>query len=183
MFPLYCLAIDQNRRMLLFDNPTQATGFAVFLVTFICCWLPGRGGGWRWLAAIYLVLAGEMLLEGRHGLRLFVNDLMQQSGLYSARGGYQLVIAGLAIVVLLFAIHQIMQRGIWTQVSQPGKWAWLTTLGLLMFFAVEFLSVHALDALLYQTSGGLMRIAWVWLFLAGITAASAIIQARQSAGD
>lgn len=183
MFPLHCLVIDQNSHMLLFDNPTQATGFAVFLVTSICCWLPGRRGGWRWLAAIYLVLAGELLLEGRHGLRLLVNDLMQQSGLYSARGGYQLVIAGLVTVVLLIAIYQILRRGLWTKVSQRGKRAWIATTGLLMFFAVEFLSVHAVDAVLYHTSGGLMHIAWIWLLLAGITTVSAIIEVRQSAGD
>ncbi|MEO0439656.1 MAG: hypothetical protein AAF067_02150 [Pseudomonadota bacterium] len=135
------------------------------------------------LAAIYLVLAGEMLLEGRHELRLLVNDMMQQGGLYSGRGGYQLVIAGLVVAALLLAVYKIVRRGLWAKVSQRGKWAWTATIGLLMLFAVEFLSVHAVDALLYQNSGGLMRIAWIWLFLAGITAASAIIQARQSAGD
>lgn len=183
MFPLYCLAIDQNSHMLLFDNPTQAAGFAVFLVTSICCWLPGRRGGWRGLTAIYLLLAGEMLLEGRHVLRLLVNDLMQQSDLYSARSGYQLVIAGLAVVVLLSIIHQIVRCGLWAKVPQPGKWAWTATIGLLILFAAEFLSAHAVDALLYQTSGGLMRIAWAWLFLAGITSVSAIIRFRQTAGD
>lgn len=166
--------------MLLFDNPAQAAGLVAFLAAFVCCLVAGRTGGWLWLAVIYLALAVEMVVETRHELRLLVNDLMQQGGLYSARGEYQLIIAGLVTIVVLLTIYQLLRSGLWKQSSSAGKRAWTATIVLLLLFAVEFLSVHAIDALLYQTIGGLMRIAWFWLALAGITGISAIMHARRS---
>ncbi|SIN60432.1 hypothetical protein SAMN02745824_0664 [Parasphingorhabdus marina DSM 22363] len=167
--------------MLLFDNSTQAAGLLAFLIAFGCCLIPGRRGAWSWLAAIYLALAIEMMVETRHGLRLLVNDVMQRGGLYADRTGYQLAIAGLLTILVLAVLYQVAQSGLWRKSSRAAKTAGIATLILLLLFVVELLSLHAIDALLYQTTGGLMRVGWSWIVLAGVTAISAIFQGRAAA--
>ena len=161
---------------MLFDNSTQAAGLVAFLFTCGCCLALGRMGRWLWIAIIYFALTIEMIVETRHGLRLLVNGVMQHYGLYADRSEFQFVIAGLLVILVMAGLHQINGRGILTASSLAEKLAWMATLLLLLVFAFEFVSVHAIDGFLYQMAGGLMRIAWFWLALAGITAISAISQ-------
>src|SRR3546814_19253476 len=54
------------------------------------------------------------------------------------------------------------------------------TLLSMMLFLLETISLHGVDALIYQPARGLLVIGWLWLLLGGMTAACAWLNIRRT---
>ncbi|QTD56242.1 hypothetical protein [Parasphingorhabdus cellanae] len=156
--------------MSLFENPTQAVGIFAFLTAFFGCVMAGRSTGWiiwRWLTALYLVFAIELMVGLRHGLRVMVNDVMQSAEIYSDRAVIQwaLVLVLLALVLALSSRYLIRARK-FGSLSKTRFAAIAATVALISVFLLELISFHEIDALLYQKFASVMVIGWIWAGLA-----------------
>src|SRR3546814_1150222 len=74
----------------------------------------------------------------------------------------------MAVVVGLTAIglFQLQGRSGMRRYSGAAK----VTLLSMMLFLLETISLHGVDALIYQPARGLLVIGWLWLLLGGMTA-------------
>ncbi len=168
--------------MSLFENPTQTMGIIAFLSTFLSCVLAGRFATWtiwRWLAAIYLFFVLEIALGWRHGLRLVVNDALQSVGIYGDRTMIQLaLVATLLLIVILISLPYKMLANKIGPRRKNHYVAICATVLLFLLLIVELISFHRFDYLLYQTSGSIMLIGWIWAGLAIVIMASALLNLR-----
>ncbi len=166
--------------MSLFDNPTQAFGIVFFSFAALGCAFAMRIAFWRWLAVLYLLFAVEIGLGGRHLFHLKVNDVMQSVGIYADRAIVQWILIAVLISVLLLFLSRY--RASLGMISYGALWrsiAGVATGLLLLLFVIELISVHEIDAFIYQTLFGVMLIGWMWAALAIVVASAAFLDKRR----
>jgi magnesium-transporting ATPase (P-type) len=158
-------------------NPTQFVGLLSFSVTAALCFAVWRStqnarSTWAWITIAYAGLAIDVLLSGRHLLSGALRSILRTIDLYQNRGFLQILIVFLLIAIAL-AIVGMTVRLSRQQVSSASKAALATALTLL-FFLVETVSAHKIDAILYQKAGPILFIGWIWIALATLTITIAI---------
>ncbi|WP_108810018.1 hypothetical protein [Sphingorhabdus sp. Alg231-15] len=167
--------------MSLFDNPTQAFGIVFFSFAALSCAFAMRIVFWRWLAVLYLLFAAEISLGGRHFFHLKMNDVMQSVGIYADRAIVQwILIVAVISVLLLFLSRYRDSLGSIGYVALWRSTGGVATGLLLLLFATELISVHEIDAFIYQTVFGVMLIGWMWATLAMVVASAAFFDQRRS---
>ena len=143
-------------------NPTQLLGLGVTGVSAL--WLAITW--WRfpsrfWIACLsfFLLVHAEIWYSGRHQLSGLVSSWLQQLGWYSQRQTPQ-------IAASLLLAAGIVVLGCWWLVRNRSRANHLgagLSIGLLTFlFGLETVSLHAIDAILYQRIASVLLIGWLW---------------------
>jgi hypothetical protein len=167
-------------------NPTQISGVLAFAAAAgACAWAARRtreraAVPWRWLAVANAGFTAEIVLGLRHEVHGAVDALLQANGWYAQREPLQqglLVVAllagGAGLVALLRACRS--QRAAAPAVLASG------VVGAL--FALELISLHAIDALLYRRIGPLMLIALLWAACAAVVVRAGLRAAAAAAAS
>lgn len=155
-------------------NPTQLTGLLVFGCAAIACAIAGRVCSerrWWRLAGVSSVCMLEVALGLRHRAHDLVDSVLQAGGWYGSRSHTQMLL--LAIVALLAAgtlAWLLSLRGTAAEIRVSAA-ASLTALWL---FAIEAISLHAVDALMYSLIGPVLVIGWAWAALALVIGGAAL---------
>lgn len=158
----------------LHTNPTQLIGLLAFAgATVACARAAVALGGRRWwlLASAASACLLEVAIGLRHRSHDLVDAMLQAKGLYAARGQAQealLAIAGLLAIGTLAGLLR------WRGADIHSRVAAIACLASLCLFAVEAISLHAVDAVMYAKLGPVLLIGWAWATLALVTAASAL---------
>lgn len=126
---------------------------------------------WATLAALHAAWALEIVLNLRYRFRAAILPLLQDRGWYASRTAWQ----GAAIVAAL-----LLGTGL-------AAWAWRrhrgdrAALGAIagsalafLLLAVETISLHRVDAVMYAEAGPLVLLAWAWIGAGAIVIASAL---------
>ena len=136
---------------------------------------------WATLATLHALWALEIVLNLRYRFRAALIPLLQDRGWYASRTTWQ----GAAIVVALllgaalagFALRRHRRDG-------AALGAIFGTALALMLLAVETISLHRVDAVMYADAGPLVVLAWLWVGAAAIVIASALAASpRRSQGQ
>ncbi len=149
-------------------NPTELTGLLSFAAATIACLIATRPSGspdthiWKVLALINCLF----LIEVRVGLRYRINELvitlLKTEGLYAQLHGssQEIIILSIATIALVFVTLLLF----WRQVAGgTARVAASITIAVLALFAIETVSLHALDAVFYRPIGPVLMLGWVWV--------------------
>ena len=156
-------------------DATQWTGVISFGLAAATCLVAGCRP-WPLLTIVNAGFAAECALGWRHGFHDWAVAAM--GDLHSGRTPAQFLMT--AVVVGLTAIGLLQSRdgsGMRGH-SDAAKVTLLST----MLFLLETISLHGVDALIYQPAKGLLVIGWLWLLLGGMTVACAWLNFRRT-GD
>ena len=148
-------------------NPTQLIGMLSFAAASIACLIATRRSGfrdarvWKVLALTYCLFLLEVFIGLRHRIHDLVNDLLMADNLYNERSGMQeTIIISLATVALMLVMLVVL----WRQFAgSAARVAAGITIAVLALFAIETVSLHALDAIFYRPTGPVLMIGWIWL--------------------
>lgn len=162
----------------LFDtNPTQIAGVLAFAVAAAACWLAARGArgsaakAWKLLAVLQGLFLAEVVFGVRHEAHEVVNGFLQDHGWYWQRQTAQVLLLGVALVTVGVGLAAIMR---WGRAHRGVLPAALASFAVAMLLALEMISLHAVDALLYFHVGSLMVIAALWVACAAVIVACAV---------
>jgi hypothetical protein len=166
-------------------NPTQLTGLLAFALATAACVIAARRGGaqrarWWRMAALQALCFLEVLLGFRHRAHDLVDALLQARGWYAARGPLQvaLLAAALCLAALTFVALIRLRRvdtSVWTAAAATAAALWL--------FAIEMVSLHAVDAVMYIRLGPLLLIGACWAACAAVVAWAALRSPALSRGS
>jgi hypothetical protein len=153
-------------------NPTQVAGLLSFAASTIACVIATRRScldsrAWRVLGFINGLFVFEVFIGLRHRIHDYVNAILMAEGEYSQRRGMQeSIIIWLATIALVCVTLLLFSRRLGGTALRIA--AGLTA-GLVTLFAIETVSLHALDAIYYRPIGSVLLIGWLWaLAAAGI---------------
>lgn len=155
-------------------NPTQLTGLLVFAGAAMACARAALARGerrWWLLAAAASACVLEVAVGLRHRAHDLVDALLQAAGLYDARSQAQVALLVIAAVLIVGTLAACLR---WRRADLPSRVAATACLASLWLFAIEAISLHALDALMYVPIGPILLIGWVWTALALVIAAAAV---------
>lgn len=147
-------------------NSTQLIGILAFAAATSACLLKAYrsklygASTWKMLALINGILLLEIFIGLRHRIHDLANTLLAARGLYSERRGMQeIVITSVAALALIFAIVLFSWRHTATGATRLAVGI---TIAVITLFAIETVSLHAVDAVLYRQFGSVMLIGWLW---------------------
>ena len=154
-------------------NPTQVAGALSFTLTTLACLNAARGStsrearAWKVLSFVNALFLLEVLVGFRFRVLEFARTALKQDCLYDRLHGrvQGMVVVAVATGALLLVTIFLFSR------SMPGGAARLAvsmTVVIFAFFAIEMISLHQLDALLYRPSGPFLMIGWVWIAAATV---------------
>ena len=175
--------------MIWFDNPTRAVGQVAFAVAAVLAALAATAAGrrrtvadarlWWTVAVVFALLWIETALNWRFVPRTVAHRLLDARGGYGARAGLQealLVALGAAIVVAVVASVLVRRRR--ARLASTTRAAFAATTALVALFAVEAISLHALDVRLYAAVGPLLAVGWLWLAASAVVVGMAAAHSR-----
>lgn len=147
-------------------NLTQWLGILGFGAAGLLC-LGIRQPSWAAIGSVNLLYSAECVLGWRHELSWLGAAALGEH--YSERAPLQiiLVIGALLIGAALLAWARCIMRDGSTRIALTAT---AISGGL---FAAEIISLHDMDAILYQKVGPALLIGWLWLGLALITGLAA----------
>jgi hypothetical protein len=147
-------------------NYTQFLGIIAFAAATIACLVAAFPPAtrdrriWVVLALINGVFLIEVFFGSRHRIHDMANSLLTAQGTYGDRASIQKVlIMVVATSALIFSTFMVWSRA----ASASSKLAASTSIAVLALFAIETVSLHALDAVFYQPIGPVLLIGWIWL--------------------
>jgi hypothetical protein len=150
-------------------NPTQLTGLLSFAAATMACLIAARRSLgrnariWQLLAFINGLFLIEIFIGLRHRVHNYVDALLMAEGQYGHRREMQEpTIIGLATLALLCATLLLFSRRLTGAVRTAAS----LTIALLALFAIETVSLHALDAIYYRPIGTVLLIGWLWAIAA-----------------
>ncbi|UAK25109.1 hypothetical protein [Sphingomonas nostoxanthinifaciens] len=158
-------------------NATQAAGIVAFGVAALLAFAAARATrrdsrAWNVIAAINLLFAAEVVAMTRHRLSLAAAHWLVELDDYVGRRAPQLMlIIGLAILGLYVAVRVLdrLRRS-----SVPLRGAAMATIATATLFAIETVSLHQVDGMLYHPVGPVRAIGVLWLALGLSTALLAL---------
>jgi len=163
-------------------NPTQVVGLLSFGVTAALCFAVWRSAQnvkstWAWLAIAYAAMAIDVILGGRYLISKTLRTMLKSADLYQNRRFWQIVV----IILLLALVVAITRKmlSISRHQSDIIKKAIYATVLTLIFFIVESISLHKIDAILYHKAGPILLIGWIWATLATLMAFICICALRR----
>lgn len=158
-------------------NATQWVGLLSYVAAALACSWRGfseRQGGrelgrvWWGLGALFAVLAGEVVIGGRHSVSEWLGRVLADAGLRESRRAIQAAVLTLFLVKLVVAAL-VARRTVLAAAGRDVKLATLAAGIAGAVVVIEVLSLHQIDAVLYaQVGGGLRAIGAVWV-LCGAT--------------
>lgn len=145
-------------------NVTQAAGLLAFLPAVVVGVAAsrrtgGRTGIWSSLAAINALMAAEIMLMLRHDVSGSVGAWLCHAGLYADRRSSQAAMILALLLLALLALPAVLRKA----TTKPQAVAIGSTFAAVLLFMVESVSLHAIDAVLYQPVGPMLLIGWLWL--------------------
>lgn len=143
-------------------DATQWAGVVAFGGAAAAC-LSLRVPSGRILAAVNGCLAVECALGFRHGLHDQVIRLL--GDYYPERQPFQIALVLIAAFTGLTLLARRWRPARMTSASVPL----IATGAALFLFAVEMISLHALDRLLYRPAGPVLVIGWLWIAIGTVT--------------
>jgi hypothetical protein len=150
-------------------NPTQLTGLLSFAAATTACVIAARRSIgrdarlWQLLAFINGLFSVEVFIGLRHRVHNYVDALLMAEGQYDQRRGMQeSMIIGLATIALICVALFLFSR----RLAGAVRIAASLTIALLALFAIETVSLHALDAIYYRPIGAVLLIGWLWAIAA-----------------
>lgn len=159
------------------DSPSEFAGIACFAIAAWACWRAGGRAGlpWRPLAAVQAALLLEVALRSRYHLHDLVDAFASARGWYPQRAPVQIGL--IALVVVLAALGWIAAsrgraRGVLAGIAM------VVTIAVVLLFAIEAVSLHGIDAVLYRQVGPFRVIAFGWVAAATLVTLSALAAAR-----
>jgi hypothetical protein len=147
-------------------NPTQLIGILAFGAASITCFLSGRRTGlqgdriWKLLGFTHLLFTIEILVGFRHRLHNLVVAVLVEDGKYNQRGVLQENLILLSAVIILTLATMIFIR--YRQTTWSANLAIAVTIAVFLLFAIETVSLHAVDAVLYRRIASVMIVGWIW---------------------
>jgi hypothetical protein len=156
------------------SNPTQIIGLTANLLAMVSCgvaWAKVSGAPHRRrLAAILAILEAalfvDMLFNGRWKLHDLLAGEAMATGFYAGRTDPQIAVlcllAGSALAGMGFIVWRLRKRP-GASLAACGGFLSLTC------WCVEVVSLHAVDAMLYQRFHGFMAVSLVWVTCALMT--------------
>lgn len=150
-------------------NPTQLTGLLAFALATAACVIAARRGvhaaRWWRMAALQALCFLEVLFGFRHRAHDVVDALLQARGWYAARGPLQvgLLVVALGLAALTFVALIRLRRvdtSVWIAAAATAAALWL--------FAIEMVSLHQVDAVMYIQLGPLLLIGACWAVCAAV---------------
>ena len=149
-------------------NPTQLVGILSFAAASIACFIAARrplskdASTWKALTVINSLFLFEILVGIRHRLHNFAVTMFFADGKYAQRVPIQeILILSLAVIAVILAAILFSWR---RAAGGPAKIVMGITFLVMLLFAIETVSLHAVDAVFYRTIGSVMMIGWLWLF-------------------
>jgi hypothetical protein len=146
-------------------NPTQLTGVLAFSVATIACAIASRRTQgrdrrlWTLLAALNFLFFVEIFAGFRHRIHDLADGLLMTSGLYDERHGPQeMIVMSVGVIAVVFVSLPLLLR----RNSTTARLATSITIALFVLFAIEMVSLHAIDAVLYRFIGPVYLIGWMW---------------------
>jgi hypothetical protein len=147
-------------------NPTQLIGILAFAAASIACFLSARRLGlqddriWMLLAFIHLLFAIEIWVGFRHRVHGLVVSILIEYGAYSQRSSVQetLILVSALIFLTLVATIFICFRPI----GWSAFFAMSFTIVVFPLFALETISLHAVDTFFYRQIASVMIVGWMW---------------------
>jgi hypothetical protein len=162
-------------------NATQFTGIACFSATSAISLLASTVRAsrriWLCIALLYGALAFEVVTSKRHDLTNLARTVMKQNELSSVKESIQLMFIGCSVFAVTFAIFALIQ--VWRRYKLPERVACFVTVALCSIFFTEIISLHATDAILYQSAHGVLVIGYLWGACAALICTAAMVRLRQ----
>lgn len=157
-------------------NSTQLLGIFGFGIAGLLS-LGVRRTPWIAIGLISLFFCLECVMSWRHQFHVAMKVAM--GSYYAERLPLQIaLIAGGAILAIIIAT--ILLR---TIRDRPTRVAMTGTLMATALFALETISLHEIDAILYSRIGPVLLIAWIWVGLSGAIGSAAIVSIRRGRMD
>jgi len=164
-------------------TPVKASGMAAYLIASLSCAAAATLGRVRRttrlaavLCVLYLALFFDIAADWRWKLYDWLRSDAVSLHWYNQRTGPQIAVLGFIAVGLLIA-------GLWLRRRFASvRGAPLAICGALLSIGcwlTEVVSLHAVDALLYQRIGSLMAVSFVWM-LTGLMTTAGILMAAVS---
>jgi hypothetical protein len=151
-------------------NPTQMIGLLSFAAAATSCAIAARRStrgdarAWQVLVFINSLFLIETVIGVRHRIHDYVDALLIAEGEYGQRHGMQeFIIIGLATIALISATLLLFSRRL---TGGAVRVAVSLTIALVALFAIETVSLHALDAVYYRPIGAVLLIGWLWAIAA-----------------
>lgn len=160
---------------------TQWVGIAVFACAAIACLAAShaRPLPWRVLAALHIACCVEVVAGTRYLVHNAMDFTLQAQGRYEGRHPVQFTLAAMTLTVALVCGLAILRRRQRLGVGLTG--ALIGTALTATLFAIETISMHHVDAVMYAMAGPIKAIGWLWVGVAAITTTSALRGVRESA--
>ena len=147
-------------------NATQLTGMLSFAAATIACLIALRRSKWpdarTWtlLALANCIFVVEIFIGLRHRIHDLADSLLMARGLYDERQEPQEIITiWFGIIATFFVILPLFLRRVG---EVDVRLAASITIALFALFAIETVSLHATDAVLYRSIGPVYTIGWIW---------------------
>lgn len=153
-------------------DATQWTGVFSFGLAATACLAAGCRP-WPLLTIVNAGFAVECVLGWRHGFHDWAIAAMGDH--YGERTSAQLLMMAVVVGFAATGLLQLRDRSGMRRYTGAAK----VTLLSAMFFLLETISLHGVDALIYRPAKGLLVIGWLWLLLGGTTVACAWLNVRR----
>jgi hypothetical protein len=153
-------------------NPTQVGGLLVFAIAALACAHAARRGAspWGLLFVAQLGFMAEVLFGLRHRLHDAAGAVAQAAGWYATRGTLQVSLLAVALVLGSIGLAAVWH---WRPREAHASRAVFASCIAFALFAIEAVSLHAIDALMYLRVGPLLLIALLWATTAAVVTWSA----------
>lgn len=151
-------------------DATQLAGLLAFGSAALACLVSPAPASLR-LALINACFAAECALGWRH--RVHDQAITLLGDYYKERNPLQIALTAAALLAAIALLAKATRR----MRREASPTPMLATGLALALFAIETISLHAIDRLLYHPMGPLLAIGWLWIAL-GSTATTAAIRDR-----
>lgn len=130
-----------------------------------------RSSRWWVFATLQLGCLAEVVVGLRHRLHGSVDAVLQAHGWYGSRVPWQVALFGVTAVL---AVGGLVVFGRRLRHDPAALGALFGTAFALILFAVETISVHAIDRWMYAPAGPVMMLAWLWTLASTVVTVSAL---------
>jgi hypothetical protein len=156
--------------------PSDLIGLLSFSTAAIACAVATRRSAvrdprtWYFLALMNCLFVIEIYFGSRYRITELGKTVLAKEQLYGKlHGWFQEIFIVAVIIVILSAVILF----VWRILGTGARVAAILTMAVLVLFAVETISLHSIDAILYRPVGGVLLLGWVWAGSAvGIVVAS-----------
>ena len=127
---------------------------------------------WLILSALYILICFELIENFRHDLLNYIGITMSLGEHYNERQPIQIIalfVIASSVIWLIFVLRN-------AQIIEYLGWALIAGVCTICLFMLEVVSLHQMDAVLYQPAGPVLLIGWLWL-LCGLAATAIAFKA------